>query len=131
MNFEDDIVDFSEEYRQQKAPAGAQAAALNAWVKSHSRSGFSLLSVPVVSAVAVAVLVIAAVVVPFLLEPAAPDSPPALSFNQFSTPVQPSIPSIAILPMSMPMPSLPAGVELTIPRLNQISTPRIQTEETI
>ena len=129
MNFEDDIADFSEEYRQQKAPAGAQAAALNAWAKSHSRSGFSLLSVPVVSAVAV--LVIAAVVVPFLLEPAAPDTPPALSLNQFSTPEQPSVPSFAVLPMSMPMPSLPAGVEMTIPTLNQISTPRIQTEETI
>ncbi len=129
MNFEDDIADFSEEYRQQKAPAGAQAAALNAWAKSHSRSGFSLLSVPVVSAVAV--LVIAAVVVPFLLEPATPDTPPALSLNQFSTPQQPSVPSFAVLPMSMPMPSLPAGVELTIPTLNQISTPRIQTEETI
>jgi len=129
MNFEDDIADFSEEYRQQKAPAGAQAAALNAWAKSHSRSGFSLLSVPVVSAVAV--LVIAAVVVPFLLEPAAPDTPRTLSLNQFSTPQQPSVPSFAVLPMSLPMPSLPAGGELTIPTLNQISTPRIQTEETI
>ncbi len=131
MNFEDEIAEFSEEYRRQKAPAGAQAAALIAWAKSHSRRGFSLLSVPVVSAVAV--LVIAAVVVPFLLEPAASTTPPALSLNQFSTPEQPSVPSFAILPMSMSMsmPSLPADVELTIPRLNQISTPRIQTKEMI
>lgn len=129
MSFDDDITGLRQEYRQQKAPAAARIAVLDAWAKSYSRSGIARLRVPVLSAVVV--LVIAAVVVPFLLEPGVPQTLPALSLSQFSTPEQPSTASFAILPMSMPMPSLSQGMELTIPRLNQISTPRIETEETI